>query len=350
MIMNNPDYRNIVNAAYNRKSARIPLYEHIISEKIMEAVQGKKFAELYNGDYRDKLEFFRHYCGFFRDSGYDTVSFECCAGPAMPGSGSLGGHKEGVIKTRSDFDAYPWDSIPEIYFENNRDYFRALGEAMPPGMKGIGGVGNGIFECVQDVTGFQELCYIKEDDPELYEALFAKTGEMLERIWKQFLAEFGGVFCVCRFGDDLGFKSNTLLSAADIRNLIIPQYRRIIELVHRNGKPFLFHSCGCIFSVMDDIILGAGIDAKHSNEDVIAPYSRWIDEYGGRIGNFGGLDTDVLCGNSSVDVVSYTTGVYRLCEKKGKGTAIGSGNSIPDYVSPGRYSLMLDTVRKLRGD
>ena len=348
--MFSPDYRNTVNAAYNRESSRIPLYEHIISEKIMEIIQGKRFSELYNGDYRDKVEFFRHYCAFFQDSGYDTVSFECCVGAAMPGSGALGNHKEGVIKTRSDFDAYPWDSIPEIYFDRYRDYFRALEEVMPPGMKGIGGVGNGIFECVQDVVGFQELCFIRSDDNELYRALFSKTGEVLVKIWERFLGEFGDLFCVCRFGDDLGYKSNTLLNAEDIRNLIIPQYRRIVDLVHARGKPFLLHSCGCIFNVMDDIIRDAGINAKHSNEDVIAPYSRWIDDYGKRIGNFGGLDTDVLCDSSSVDLVSYTTAVYRLCEKKGRGTAIGSGNSIPDYVSPERYSLMLDTVRRLRKD
>ena len=348
--MFSPDYRNVVNAALNRESERIPLYEHIISEKIMETIKGEKFADLSSGGYKDKLEFFRHYCSFFRDSGYDTVSYECCAGPAMPGSGSLGGHKEGVIKTRSDFEAYPWDSIPDFFFERYHDYFLALGEAMPPGMKGIGGVGNGIFECVQDITGFEELCYIREDDPELYEALFSKVGDMLLAIWDRFLKESGDIFCVCRFGDDLGFKSSTLLGAGDIRKLIIPQYRRIVDLIHSRGKPFLFHSCGCIFNVMDDIIDGAGIDAKHSNEDVIAPYSKWIDDYGSRIGNFGGIDTDILCESSTVDLSAYTAQAYRILEKKGRGTAIGSGNSIPDYVSPARYSLMLETVRSLRKD
>ena len=314
----------------------------------METMQGEKFSHHIDGDYKDKLEFFRHYCGFYKDSGYDTVSFECCAGEVMPGSGALGNHKEGVIKNRSDFDGYPWDAIPDMYFDKNRPFFRALGEAMPPGMKGIGGVGNGIFECVQDLVGFEALCYIKVDDEDLYTAIFAKTGDLLLQIWERFLREFGDLYCVCRVGDDLGFKSNTLISAEDIRRLIIPQYSRIVDLVHTHNKPFLFHSCGSIFNVMDDIISNAKIDAKHSNEDVIAPYSRWINDYGSRIGNFGGIDTDVLCDSSSIDVISYTTGVYRLCEAKGRGVAIGSGNSIPDYVSPLRYSQMLDTVRKLR--
>ncbi|MDR2618476.1 MAG: hypothetical protein LBC62_06370 [Treponema sp.] len=342
-----PDYRNVVNAAKNQKSARIPLYEHIISPLIMEKIQGKRFAALMDGGFSDKLEFFRHYNQFFPDMGYDTVSFECTAGTVMPGSGSLGGHKEGVIKTRRDFDEYPWDAIPNLYFERYRDLFRAFGETMPEGMRGIGGVGNGVFECVQDITGFQNLCYIKADDEDLYRELFVKVGDMLTAIWDRFLGEFGDLFCVCRFGDDLGFKSNTLLSAGDIRELVIPQYRRVISLVHQSGKPFLLHSCGCIFDVMEDLI-GAGIDAKHSNEDVISPYSRWIDQYGSRIGNFGGLDTDVLCDSNLVDLVSYTTEVYRLLEAKGRGAAIGSGNSIPDYVSPERYCLMLETVRRLR--
>jgi uroporphyrinogen decarboxylase len=345
--MGQPDYRNIVNAALNRESNRIPLYEHNVSPHIMEKITGKQFASLAGGDYRDKVEFFRHFCGFFRDMGYDTVSWEGTAGSAMPGSGSLGGHKEGVIKTRKDFDAYPWEAIPDMYFERYGDCFRALGEALPPGMKGIGGVGNGVFECVQDITGFQELCYIRADDEELYRDLFVKTGDMLYAIWERFLKEFGDLFCVCRMGDDLGYKSNTLLDAEDIREHVIPRYRRIIGLIHAAGKPFLLHSCGCIFNVMDDLI-AAGIDAKHSNEDVIAPYSRWINGYGRRIGNFGGLDTDVLCASSGVDVVSYTTGVFRLLEAKGRGAAIGSGNSIPDYVDPGRYCLMLETVRRLR--
>ena len=343
-----PDYNNIVNAAENKVSARIPLYEHIISPLIMETIQGKKFADLADGNYQDKTEFFRHYCRFFMDAGYDTVSYECCTGAVMPGSGALGNHKEGVIKTRKDFDSYPWDSIPDMYFESYRDFFKALRETMPPGMKGIGGVGNGVFECVQDVVGYQELCYIKADDEDLYAALFAKVGEMLAKIWERFLREFGDLYCVCRFGDDLGYKSNTLLSTDDIRKLIIPQYRRIVELIHAQGKPFLFHCCGNIFNIMDDIISIAKIDAKHSNEDVISPYSRWINDYGSRIGNFGGLDTDVLCDSSSVDLVSYTSAVYKLCEAKGRGVAIGSGNSIPDYVNPGRYMLMLDTVHKLR--
>ena len=344
-----PDYSNIVKAAKNEKSSRIPLYEHIIAPSVMETITGKQFGDPEHGSFNDKKEFFRHYNQFFPDMGYDAVCWECCAGTVMPGSGSLGGHKIGEIQSRKDFDKYPWDSVPDLYFERFTDYFRAFGETLPEGVRGIGGVGNGVFECVQEITGFENLCLIKYDDEELYHGLFEKTGAMLAAIWTRLISEFGDLFCVFRFGDDLGFKTSTLLSDSDIRELVIPQYRRIIEIIHRSGKPFLLHSCGKIFNVMDDLI-SAGIDAKHSNEDVISPYSRWIDDYGSRIGNFGGIDTGELYDISEADIVSYTTEIYRMCEAKGHGTAIGSGNSIPSHVSPDRYCQMIDTIRKLRKD
>ena len=345
-----PDYRNIENASRNRATKRMPLYEHNISDIVMEKITGRKFAPLVDGDAQDKNEYFRHYNRFQRDMGYDAVTYECCVGRIMPGSGALGDHKEGAIKTRQDFESYPWDEIPDGYFKAYADHFSALRAQMPEGMKAIGGVGNGIFECVQDIVGFEQLCYIKADDAALYGELFTKAGDMLCAIWERFLREFGDIYCVCRFGDDLGFKSSTLLPAEDIRAWIIPQYKRIVDIVHRHGKPFLLHSCGCIFNVMDDMITVAGIDAKHSNEDVIAPFSRWVEDYGDRIGNFGGLDTDALCDASGCDIVEYATVVYRECAKKGYGLAIGSGNSIPDYVSADRYVRAVETIRKLRGE
>jgi len=343
-----PDYKNLEVAARNRTAPRLPLYEHIISDLKMEEITGRKFAALSGGDYADKVEYARAFSQFYMDHGYDTVSYEHCIGPVMPGSGSLGQHAPGVIKTMDDFRKYPWDEIPDIYFRAYGESFMALREAMPEGMKGVGGVGNGIFECVEDVTGYLDLCYMREDDYDLFSGLFVKVGEVNLKIWERFMEEYGDIFCVLRFGDDLGFKTSTLLSDEDIRRHIIPQYKPIIDLVHRYGKPFLLHSCGCIFNVFEDII-SAGIDAKHSNEDVIAEFPVWVERYGDRIGNFGGIDTEALCLLPEADIKEYILDVLARVGGKG-GIAWGSGNSIPDYVPASGFLAMIDTVRAYRGD
>ena len=344
-----PDYRYIVQAAENMEAKRLPLYEHNISDKIMEKVLNASFSDLINGSQSDIDEYFRYYCDFFQKMGYDIVSFECCIGAVMPGSGCLGGHKEPVIRDRADFERYPWEEIEVRYFERYTPYFKALAKNMPKGMKAIGGVGNGIFECVQDVVSFMELCYISMDDRQLYSDLFQKAFEVSSRIWKRFLEEFGYLYCVVRFGDDLGYKVNTLLPAHDIKQEIIPRYQQLVALIHSYHKPFLLHSCGCIFELMDDLIDVVKIDAKHSNEDAIAPFSYWVEQYGDKIGNFGGIDTDAVCRLNRQEMREYITDVIHTCSGHG-GFAFGSGNSIPDYVPVEGYLNMVQIVRELRGD
>ncbi|HIS68842.1 MAG TPA: hypothetical protein IAA58_05680 [Candidatus Gallacutalibacter stercoravium] len=343
-----PDYQNVLLSARNQEVARLPLYEHCIGIGVMEAILGEKYGDLYNGGPAEKKEYFAHHCEFYRRMGYDTVTYEFCTGGAMPGSGALGGHIDPVIKNREDFEKYPWEQIPDWYFEKSSADFEALRETMPAGMKAIGGVGNGIFECVQELTGYMGLCYISADDPELYADLFRKVGDVVNAIWARFLREYGDIFCVLRFGDDLGFKSTTLISADDIRQHIIPQYKRIIDQVHAYGKPFLLHSCGNIFNVMDDLI-AAGIDAKHSNEDQIALFPEWVRRYGDRIGNFGGIDTDAVCRLSKAEMKEYILDVISQCRGHG-GFVFSSGNSIPDYVPVEGYLNMVEIVREWRGD
>ena len=344
-----PDYRNIVNAARNIEPKRMPFYEHIICDDIMEKVLCINFKELINGSFNEKKEYFRSYCKFFMEMGYDTVSFEQCITKALPGAGALYSHTEPVIKDRDDFEMYPWDQIPDIFFQKFSADFKALREVMPDGMKAIGGPGNGIFEIVQDLCAYDGLCYISIDDPVLYEDIFLKVAKVMKSTWKRFLSEFSDVYCVCRFGDDLGFNTQTLISVDDIRKHLIPRYKEIVEIIHEYDKPFLLHSCGCIFPVMDDLIDIVKIDAKHSNEDGIAPFKVWVDRYGGRIGNFGGVDADVLCRSTVKEIEAYVSEVIGY-SRGHEGFALGSGNSIPDYVPVDGYLSMIETGRKLRGE
>ncbi|MBA7567667.1 hypothetical protein ES708_09382 [subsurface metagenome] len=344
-----PDFNNLVQAARNQRPWRYPLYEHIISENIMEQVINTKFADLIQGEIRDKREYMQQYVRFYREMGYDTVSFERLVTAIMPGSGALYSHTPGCIRDRADFERYSWSQIPDAFFSVYGTDYTLLVEELPPGMKAVGGPGNGVFECVQDVVGYEQLCYIAVDDPELYADLFAVVGEVLLEIWSRFLPLFGEAYALCRMGDDLGFRSATLLSPESIRTHIIPQYRKVISLAHSFGKPFLLHSCGNIFAVMDDIIDGARIDAKHSNEDAIAPFSEWLNRYGERIGNFGGFDTDVLCQCSEQEIKEYVDEVVKYSFEHG-GIAFGSGNSIPEYVPVSGYLSMVERVRELRGE
>ena len=342
-----PDYRHFAAVMANRRPARLPLYEHLIDAKVMEQVLDVRFAELGAGDESDVREFFTRYVGFFREMTYDVVSFEICLTDVLPEHGALLGGRPGPIQTRADFERYPWARLAELYWERATSWFELLDEVMPPGMKAVGGIGNGVFEISEDLVGLEYLPFMQVDDPELYRDLFRKIGNLLVDVWSRFLARHADAFVACRIGDDLGYRTSLLTNPATVREQIVPQYRRVIELVHAAGKPFLWHSCGCIFTVMEDF-LAAGIDAKHSNEDAIAPFSRWIADYGDRIGLLGGFDMDFLCRTDPKEIPARVEESGREYRAAANGYALGSGNSIPDYVPVENYLAMIEGAKRIR--
>ncbi len=148
-------------------------------------------------------------------------------------------------------------------------------------------------------------------------------------------------------GDDLGFKTSTLMPPDVLHAHIIPQYRRIVSVIHDSGHPYLQHSCGKIFPVMDAWI-DAGIDAKHSNEDAVAPYDEWIERYSDRIGLFGGIDTDRVCRMDPDELFEFVVESGTRFREDANGYALGSGNSIPDYVPVEGYLAMIRGAREIR--
>lgn len=342
-----PDYRHFADVMRNRRPHRLPFYEHIVSPVVMEEILEARFAGLVEGSPGDQQEFFRQYVRFFRAMTYDVVSYEVCITEILPGHGAISGGKPGPIQSRADFDAYPWAELPRMFADRAWSRLDALAAALPAGMKAVGGVGNGVFEIAEDLVGLEYLPLVQADDPDLYRDLFARIGELMAVIWTSFLARYAPHFVACRFGDDLGFKTSLLTNPVTVRNHVLPQYRQVIDLVHAAGLPFLWHSCGCIFSVMEDVI-ALGINAKHSNEDAIAPYERWITDYGARIGLLGGFDMDFLGSKDAEAVYAAVLEKGQRYRSLAKGYALGSGNSIPDYIPAENYLAMLRAGQEIR--
>jgi uroporphyrinogen decarboxylase len=341
------DYRYMLDVLNNRRPRRLPVYEHIISPLIMEEILGTQFASLINGQPLDQEQYFRQYCHFFQKMTYDTVSFEVTITDLLPEHGAILGGRPGPIQNRADFERYPWDELAARYWEVAGPQFEILARCLPDGMLALGGVGNGVFEISEDLVGFQYLAYLQADDPQLFADLYQRVGDLMVQIWSVFLQRYAGRFAICRFGDDLGFKTSTLVSPSTIRQHILPQYQRVIQLIKGAGKPFLWHSCGRIFPIMQDVI-DLGIDAKHSNEDIIAPFDEWIALYGERIGLLGGIDVDLLCQKSPAAIVEEVFEKGRRFRAAARGYALGSGNSIPEYVPVEGYLAMIEGAQRIR--
>ena len=115
-----PDYRHMLDVLNNARPARLPVYEHIISTEMMERVLDVQFGALRGGDDADLREFFTHYCRFWQEMTYDTVSFEVCITEVVPDHGAIMGGRPGPIQNRADFERFPWDELPRTLLGTGR--------------------------------------------------------------------------------------------------------------------------------------------------------------------------------------------------------------------------------------
>ena len=341
-----PDYHNLLQVMRNERPKRLPLYEHHIDLPFINKVVDQEIG-LQGSSQADFVAYYRQVINFWKEMTYDGFDYEAAICDIFPGHGAIVGGMLGPIQTRQDFNSYPFDELPAIFWKTYQPHLDAIREALPPGMKAFGGCGYGIFEASQDLVGFESLCMMQYNDPELFADLFQKIGDLYMTLWSRMIKDYGDIFVFFRMGDDLGYKTSTMLAPKTLRQFVLPQHKRLIDLIHQGDKKFLLHSCGCIFSVMEDII-GLGIDAKHSNEDQIAPFDRWIDQYNDRIGLFGGIDVNTLCQDKHDAIYQEVLEKGTRFRSKAKGFGMGSGNSIPGYVSVEGFMAMVEAVKEIR--
>jgi uroporphyrinogen decarboxylase len=144
----------------------------------------------------------------------------------------------------------------------------------------------------------------------------------------------------CISNDDWGFKTQTMLSPADLRKYVFPWHQQIAHAIHAAGKPAILHSCGQLTNVMDDIIDTLKFDGKHSYEDTIVPVEQAYEKWGRRIATLGGIDVDFVCRAPLAEIRQRSANLLQQTSRGGYG--LGSGNSIPTYVPNESYFAMIE--------
>lgn len=306
--------------------AYVPFYELFADLPIMETMLGKPLPNR-----AATVEF------YYR-MGYEHVP----AWPCIPWVfGSLIDRSHGYpITDWASFDSYPWpDSASVSYAE-----FESVIPVLPEGMMMVGQTG-GVFETAELLLGYEQLCYALIDDPALVEALFTRIEEVYLPMYRG-MAQIEQVGALV-ISDDLGFKTQTLISAEDIRKYVLPIHKKLAAIAHEAGKPCILHSCGQLAEIMDDLIDDVCIDAKHSYEDVITSVEEFKTRYGSRLSVLGGFDVDRLCRSSEEDIRAHTRHLLSLGTDGGY--ALGTGNSVAQFIPLKNYAAMMDEAWKLRG-
>ena len=243
---------------------------------------------------------------------------------------------KGPISSWEDFENYPWPSLDKA---NLWDY-EYVASHVPEGMGVFVGPTCGFFEVPMNILfGYENLCYMLFEDPGLVEAVIEKTGQLIYGFYKKLigLPNLAGFYQ----GDDMGFKSSTLIAPDILRKYILPWHKKLSLLAHDNNHLYLLHSCGNLESIMEDLIDDVKIDGKHSFEDEILPVNDFKKKYGSRVGILGGVDIGKLCMLDEDGLRKYVRGILDVCMENGR-YALGSGNSVCNYIPIRNYFIMLE--------
>ena len=323
----------------------LPFYEHIASPEFMTARTGVPFNRL--GPAEDG--FWEAYVDFWLGMGYDEIPMEIP--PNLPlkhhedstGKASHGSESTRTIASMEDFECYPW---PHPSTPLDFSHFEKVAKLLPDGAKIVGGVAAGPYEWATYLLGVQGLAMAVFEEPGLVRAVFDKLAETHLAGLRQ-IATMEAVGAL-RQGDDLGFKTSTFLPPELLREYVFPIYTQMVETAHAAGKPFILHSCGNLDAVYDDLIDGCGIDAKHSFEEVIRPVTDFKRQYGHKVTALGGLDVDIICRADENELRAYARRIIEACFEDGW-WALGTGNSLTDYMPVENYLIVLDEGMKVAG-
>jgi uroporphyrinogen decarboxylase len=145
--------------------------------------------------------------------------------------------------------------------------------------------------------------------------------------------------------DDLGFKTGLMVNPRVLREHVFPWNARIGRIVRSRGLPYIYHSDGRIYDVIDDL-LECGFHALHPCERSSTDIDLLKRRYGGRLCLCGNIDLDsTLTLGTPSDVEAEVKARLRSIAPGG-GYCCGSSNSVPEYVPFENYRAMIETVKK----
>jgi uroporphyrinogen decarboxylase len=366
-----PDFAQLQQVLLGQhKPARVHLVELFLDEEVMQevaegflgwtwvpkaqmAVDTGQRAQVWSADVPSEA-YYAQLVALYRRLGYDYVPIlpiwqnhpaPAARNRAQDTADLSRGEREwvlnaGSVATREAADAFPWNKIRI----NPLPYERAA-RHLPDGMK-LMIVGSHFEHVWKNMVGYEKALYMIADEPDLIADLYQRWGQVVYDFYCEIIQrdDVGGIF----HSDDLGFRTGTIVSPRFLRQHIFPWFKQYAALAHKQGKMFWLHSCGQIFnSIIEDLIEDVRIDGLHSYQDAVLPVSGFVARFGRRVAALGGVDVDKLARMPEPEARAYVREILGRCMAAGR-YALGTGNSVVNYIPVRNYLAMLDEGRRWR--
>lgn len=243
----------------------------------------------------------------------------------------------------ADVDKFVWPD-PAKYLDRTESTRRAV--LAPADRIKMGILWSAHFQDACSAFGMAQALVVMLSNPDMFHAVIDRITDFYLRANEIFYESTKGMLDAVLIGNDFGSQTGLMVDPDSLREYVFPGTRKLIEQAKSYGLTVMHHSCGSIFSIIQDLSdLGADIihpiQALASEMDA----SNLKKHFGGRVAFCGGVDAQNLLVNGTPKEV--TKKVHELKELFSTGLVISPSHEaiLPD-IPPQNIKALFDAVKE----
>lgn len=207
--------------------------------------------------------------------------------------------------------------------------------------------GGSLYGWIRNWMGVENVSYVLYDDPTWFEEMVVTIADCIIGTLQRAL-DSGVKFDACGMWEDMAYRAGPLISPKHFKQYLVPQYRRITDLLHKYDVNIVWLDCDGDISLLIPHWLDAGVNCMFPLEIGTwgADPVTYRQQYGKDLLIMGGFDKHILQGSKA----AIETEVKRLAPLVEEGGYVGfCDHRVPPDVPLENYCFYLEKVREIWG-
>lgn len=244
----------------------------------------------------------------------------------------------GIIAGQAEFDSIQWPDPDALDYSPLQEVRRYL----PAGAGVIASIGY-IYATVSRLMGFQNMCEKLIEEPDLVARVFEKVGSIQFRVFQNVVKS--GLVDATWNPDDIAYIGGTMVAPKYLRQHLWPWYKEMGRISREHDIPFVYHSDGKVDQILDDLV-DCGFTTLHPIEPKATDIVRVKSEYGDKLSLIGNVDLAYTLTRGTPEEVEEEVKERIQQLAPGGGYAVGSANSVTEYVPLANFNAMREATFK----
>ncbi|MBM3706027.1 MAG: hypothetical protein FJW66_05820, partial [Actinobacteria bacterium] len=349
-----PNVDRLIRAMRRQEVDRVPNWEALIEDQIVEkilgrfagntlAFSGEPAKGVVDGETTIPMKS-KDYIELCKIIGHDVLILGNAIFPQYKKAdenGKLILVSDKSVKNKSDFKKLkrPGKEDINLVIKYLKEYKEALKDTRIGVTVQIGGFFIYCYEFLVGMNDFMLACY---EDRSFINGILEDVTDYLVELSRAVINE--GI-SYSYFFDDGGFKTGLYLPPKLMKEIWVPNFKRLMETAKDADKAVFFHSCGNITDLVEDLI-ETGVDCVNPMDPSGIDYRDWKKRFGSRICLSGNIDVEFPLVNGTPGDVEKDVKEHMEVLKPGYGYIAASSHSIVNYMPFENFVTMINAIHK----